>query len=212
MVPNLFAGQYVSQPYSAFFFGSYCNLFISIWASNFQVLLFPNSFSHHTSSVLSAFPKKILFAQFEIIVSLYFISGAFASNWDKFWAVIVVATLYFLYNVNIASVSLHIKSGNSSIYKKCGILLFSFPGLLNTAFCIDNKKNNPNALWLTLPKSPLRVHTNVTSPFANALSKSILLCLLHNIVFTPGNLNKLSSCDTAKYRYCSVIALPGAFS
>src|SRR5699024_12780432 len=69
------------------------------------LLSFPTRRSSDLSnSVLSAFPKKILFAQFEIIVSLYFISGAFPSSCDKFCAVIVVATLYFLYKVNIASV------------------------------------------------------------------------------------------------------------
>ena len=58
----------------------------------------------------------------------------------------MVPTLYFLYIVNRGKVFLHIKSENSSMYKKFGIRVFSFPGLFNTAYCIDNIKNNPKAL------------------------------------------------------------------
>ena len=46
-------------------------------------LLFPNSFDHHSNSPGIAFPKNILFAQFDRIVSAYFIFGAFASNCVK---------------------------------------------------------------------------------------------------------------------------------
>ena len=105
----------------------------------------------------------------------------------------IVPTLYFLYIVNIASVSLQIKSANSSIYKKWGILELSTPGLLKTAFCIAIKKNKPKALWPAAPKSPRLVHKNVTSALASILSKSKLLCLLHKILFIPGILNKLSN-------------------
>ena len=79
------------------------------------------------------------------------------------------------------------------MYKKFGTLDFSLPGLLKTAFCIEIKKNSPNALWLEAPKSPRLVQTNVMSPLASILSKSILLCLLHKIDLTPGNLNNLSN-------------------
>ena len=85
------------------------------------------------------------------------------------------------------------KSANSSIYKKCGILEFSIPGLLKTAFCIEIKKNKPKALCAAAPKSPRLVQINVTSAFESILSKSILLCLLHKILLIPGILNKLSN-------------------
>ena len=62
------------------------------------------------------------------------------------------------------------KSGNSSMYKKYGVLDFSVPGLRKTAFSKAIKKNNPNALWLVAPKSPRLVHTRVTSAFFNVLS------------------------------------------
>ena len=135
-------------------------------------------------------PVNILLTQFDKIVCLEL---EVTSNCARFWADTIVPILYFLYIVNIGSVALQIKSGNSSIYKKFGTLDFSVPGLLKTAFCIEIKKNNPNALWPDAPKSPRLVHTNVISPFANILSKSILLCLLHKIDFTPGILNNLSN-------------------
>ena len=81
---------------------------------------------------------------------------------------------------------------------KLGTLDFSVPGLLSTAFCIEIKKNNPNALWEAAPKSPRLVQTKTIFPSANILSKSKLLCLLHKIDFTPGNLNKLSNWVTAE--------------
>ena len=62
------------------------------------------------------------------------------------------------------------KSGNSSIYKKCGSLVDSLPGLLRTENCINSKKNKPKALCADSPKSPLRVHTNVIPPFAKTSS------------------------------------------
>ena len=120
------------------------------------------------------------------------------SNCDRFCAVIIVPTLYFLYIVNNASVDFPRKSGNSSIYKKFAILLFSLPGLLNTAFCIASKKNKPNALCVVIPKSPRLVHTKVRSPLDSISSKLIFSCLLHKIVFTPGRRNKLSNCVTAE--------------
>ena len=58
----------------------------------------------------------------------------------------MLPTLYFLYTVNIGSIALHKNSGKSSMYKKCGILVLSFPGLDKTDCCISNKKNIPNAL------------------------------------------------------------------
>ena len=85
------------------------------------------------------------------------------------------------------------KSGNVSIYKKCGILVLSFPGLDRIDCCINSIKNNPKALCALSPKSPLLVQTRVISPLSKALSKSKLFVLLHKILFTPGYLNKLSN-------------------
>ena len=60
------------------------------------------------------------------------------------------------------------------MYKKFGTLDFSFPGLLKTAFCIEIKKNSPNALWLVAPKSPRLVHIKVISPkFGDSLVVTI---------------------------------------
>ena len=106
--------------------------------------------------------------------------------------------------------ALQMKSGNSSIYKKLGTLDFSVPGLLNTPFCIEIKKNNPNALCAEAPKSPRLVHTKVISPFANDLSKFILLCLLHKILLTPGTLNSLSRMSATTEINVSVLRLLGA--
>ena len=100
------------------------------------------------------------------------------------------------------------KSGNSSIYKKCGTLFFSLPGLLKTEFCINNIKNSPNALCVAAPKSPLRVHTNVTSPFSRASSKLMLSLRLQRMFLTPSILSRLSNCVTAEYTNFSVSALP----
>ena len=93
------------------------------------------------------------------------------------------------------------------MYKKCGFLVASIPGLLNTAYCIDNIKNKPNALCAAFPKSPRLVHTNVNCPEAKASSKLILFVLLHNTFLIPGYLNKLSSCVVADEMYFSVSAL-----
>ena len=110
-------------------------------------LFLPNSADHQFNSSITPLPVNILLAQFDKIVFLKFsLEDVDTSNCAKFCADITVATLYFLYIVNIASVALQMKSGNSSIYKKFGTLVFSVPGLLNTAFCIDIKKNRPNAL------------------------------------------------------------------
>ena len=62
------------------------------------------------------------------------------------------------------------KSGNSSMYKKWGILVFSLPGLLSTEYCINNKKNKPKAVCTDAPKSPRLVQTKVISPFAKTWS------------------------------------------
>ena len=69
----------------------------------------------------------------------------------------------------------------------------SFPGRDKIDCCINNIKNKPKALCALGPKSPLLVHNKVISPFSNALSKSKLFVLLHNIFLTPGYLNKLSN-------------------
>ena len=64
-------------------------------------------------------------------------------------------------SVYTGSIALQTKSGKSSIYRKCGILVLSFPGLAKTDCCINSKKNNPNALCAVAPKSPLLVQTIV---------------------------------------------------
>ena len=79
------------------------------------------------------------------------------------------------------------------MYRKCGILVLSLPGLESTDCCINSKKNIPKPLWAVAPKSLLRVQQRVTSPFSSTLSNSRLFVLLHNIFFTPGYLSKLSS-------------------
>ena len=96
------------------------------------------------------------------------------------------------------------------MYKKFGTLDFSFPGLLKTAFCIEIKKNSPNALWLVAPKSPRLVHIKVISPFAKDSSKLILLCLLHKIFFTPGTRSNLSRMSATTEINVSVLRLLGA--
>ena len=74
----------------------------------------------------------------------------------------------------------------------------------STAYCIDNKKNNPKAVCAAAPRSPRRVHNSVNSPLAKAESKFKLSVLLHNIFLIPGYLNKLSSCVVAEDTYFSV--------
>ena len=98
------------------------------------------------------------------------------------------------------------------MYKKCGIRVFSFPGLFNIACCKESKKNSPNALCATFPDSPRLVHTNVIFPFFNTSSKLILLYLLHKIVRIDGALSKFYNLLAIKYAFDSVSALPFAFS
>ncbi len=73
------------------------------------------------------------------------------------------------------------------MYKKCGILVFSIPGLEIIECCISSNVNNPKALFTAAPKSPRLVQISVISPFAKASSKFILFVLLHKIFLTPGN-------------------------
>ena len=106
-------------------------------------------------------------------------------------------TLYFLNRVKKSSVALHTNGGNSSMYKKCGFLDFSVPGLDIIECCINSRVNRPNALFTAAPKSPRLVQIRVISQFSNALSKFRLFVLLHNIFLTPGKRSKFSYCELA---------------
>ena len=94
------------------------------------------------------------------------------------------------------------------MYKKCGILVFSIPGLEIIECCISSNVNNPKALFTAAPKSPRLVQISVISPFAKASSKFILFVLLHKIFLTPGKRRRFSSWALAAWRAFRVSSNP----